>query len=237
MSDKQRPVAIIACRVLQNIIEGQLLRDCHHRLVFLEYGLHRTPGLMAPAIQEQIDALSEPHRVLIGYGLCGNGVVGLKARQHTLVIPRADDCIALFLGSHQEYLKEFEATPGTYYLTSGWLESGSEPLSEYREYCERFGPEDAGWISDSQYSGYQRLCFVAHSGEDIDAYRPRAMTVADFCRERWGWRYEERLGSDAFLRRLLAHAQDGTEPEQLSQMGGDFVVSPPGSEVRQDQFL
>ena len=72
--------------------------------------------------------------------------------------------------------------------------------------------------------------FVAHSQEDLDAYRGRALEVAKYC-ERWGMRYEERLGSTGFFERLLETASD---PAQAS---ADFIVVPPGDELRQAQFL
>jgi hypothetical protein len=51
----------------------------------MEYGLHLTPQKTTPAIQAQIDALPAPGTVLIGYGLCGNGLVGLKSRHRRLL--------------------------------------------------------------------------------------------------------------------------------------------------------
>lgn len=233
---QEKPVVIIACKVLRSIIKERL-EDPDTPATFLEYGLHRYPQNMAPAIQEQIDALPEPSLIIIGYGLCGNGIVGLKAREHTLVIPRSDDCIAMFLGSYDEYLREFSAAPGTYYLTKGWLESGSHPLHEYQEYLEKYGPEDAGWLLDTQYQDYERLCFVAHSQEDLEAYRPQAMEVAEFGRERWGWRYEERRGSDHFIRQLLTFGMESSFDDDLDEWGEEFVIIPPGGEVRQGQFL
>ena len=224
----QTRIVIIACRVLQGIIESRLEREVRDA-VFLDYGLHRNPRLMAQSIQQRVDAIEEPSIILIGYGLCGNGLVGLKSRQHTLVIPRTDDCIALLLGSYEAYRAELDATPGTYFLTRGWIESGSEPLSEYDENAAKYGTEKAAWIMDAQYHNYRRLCLVAYSEEDLAASRPRALRVAEFCRARWGWRYEERLGSDALIRRLL-------NPGDL-QSCEDLVVVLPGGEVRQSDFL
>lgn len=249
---QERPIVIIACKVLRSIIlerlealapagirllspepdEGQSQQPAPEppdeasitvrEPIFLEYGLHRFPQLMAPAIQEQIDALPEPSLVVIGYGLCGNGVVGVKAREHTLLIPRTDDCIAMFLGSYETYLEEFASSPGTYYLTKGWLESGSHPLSEYHEYREKYGGDDAEWLIDTQYQDYERLCFVAHSAEDLEEYRPQALEVAEFGRERWGWRYEERLGTDRFIRQLMNHAVALARGQDGGQDGGQL---------------
>ena len=224
------PIVIIACRVLESLIE-KLLNDTQPRTIYMDYGLHRLPQTMPATLQAELDALPEPSLVLLGYGLCGNGLVGLQAGPHTLVIPRADDCIALLLGSYETYIEEFTAVPGTYYLTKGWLESGSHPLKEYREYQEKYGQSKAEWLMDQQYQNYRRLVLVAHSQAELEAYRPQALEVAGLCEARWGMRYEERLGSDSFVRRLLA------APEVLEHLEGDLLVIPPGGEVQQSQFL
>ena len=62
--------------------------------------------------------------MLFGYGLCGMGLVGLTARPKPVVIPRAHDCITLFLGSRERYLEYFNAHPGVYFKTTGWIERG-----------------------------------------------------------------------------------------------------------------
>jgi hypothetical protein len=205
-------------------------------VIFMEYGLHLIPRKMRAAIQAQIDTLIDPHLVLIGFGLCGNGLVGLKSRQHTLIIPRVDDCVSLFLGSRQAYLHEFSAEPATYYLTPGWLECHGEPLSEYHKCSEKYGPEKARVITDALYGNYRNLCLVAYTPEDLQRYRPQAVLVAEFCRERWGWRYRERLGSDALVRRWLAFGCSETRAT-AGQNTSDFVIVEPGDEVRQEQFM
>ena len=198
---------------------------------YLDYGLHIRPDKMTPTLQAQLDALPEPSLVLIGYGLCGNGLDGLKAGPHTLIIPRTDDCIAILLGSYQAYIQAFREEPGTYYLTKGWLESGSDPLKEYREYVDRYGVENADSLIDLMYRRYKRLCFVAHTQADLDEYRPKASEVAEFCAQRWEMSYEERIGSDGLIRRLLE------APRHNGDLGDDFVAVPPGCTVEQKMFI
>jgi hypothetical protein len=200
------------------------------QVTFMDYGLHRIPQRMTLTLQEAIDDIAEPSLILLGYGLCGNGLRGLRAGQHTLLVPRVDDCIALLLGSYQAYMREFQATPGTYYLSKGWLESGSHPLKEYQEYLPKYGEKEATWIMDQQYQHYERLVLVAHSQDDLERYRPQALEVARFC-QRWGMRYEEILGSDAYVRHFVRLA---VAPEQVD---GDFLMIPPGGEIRQEQFM
>jgi hypothetical protein len=105
------------------------LRASPHQvdLEFLPKGLHdlgRKP--MAAKIQEAVDRTPEGvyDAILLGYGLCGNGLDGLTARHTRLVLPRAHDCIALLMGSRERYQAYFEHNPGTYYRSTGWLERG-----------------------------------------------------------------------------------------------------------------
>jgi len=225
-----RPVVVIACKVFQDLLEHFVPPDVADQITFLDYGLHEIPKVLAKTVQEQIDGVQEPSRILLGYGLCGNGLQGIQAGRHTLFIPRADDCIAILLGSYEAYFREFSENPGTYYLTKGWLESGSDPLKEYHEAVEKYGAENAAWVMDQQYMHYTRLVFVAHTQEDLKTYRPRALEVAEYCK-RWGMEYEEVLGSDAYIRDLVKAVST------LSESDEQFLVIPPGESIEQSQFL
>ena len=229
-SNDKQPIVVIACRIFQVLLEQYLPGMMAEQVTYLDYGLHRTPPKIAVAVQAEIDKLEQPSLVIVGYGLCGNGIVGIKAGMHTLLVPRMDDCIAMMIGSYDAYTKEFENSPGTFYLNRGWLESGSHPLHEYEEYLERYDEETADWLLEQQYQHYKRIALVAHNPHDLQAYREQAQAVAKFC-ERWNVRYDEILGSDDFARRLAEAAQD------LTKVDGDLVVIPPGGEIRQAQFL
>ena len=103
-------------------------------LEFLTQGHHDTPALGQKEIQKRIDAVAagKYDAILLSYGLCSNILVGLTSSHTRLVIPRAHDCITLFLGSKERYQQSFTNQPGTYYFTSGWLECarrrGHRPL-------------------------------------------------------------------------------------------------------------
>ena len=81
---------------------------------------------MRTRLQAALDCVDDPRyeAVLMGYALCNNGVVGLTAGKYPLVIPRAHDCITLFLGSAERYLEYFNNHPGVYFETTGWIERG-----------------------------------------------------------------------------------------------------------------
>jgi hypothetical protein len=224
-----RPTVIIACRVMQELLTQLLPKDTP--TVYLEITLHNTPKKLAVALQQEVDAVTQPSNVIVGYGLCGNGLVGVKSRAHTLIIPRTHDCVAIFLGSHQRYVQRFFANPNTYYLTRGWLEAHDDPLHDYLDYVRDYDEETADYLVEMKYRHYRRLCMVGFSQQELDDCRPMAMAVADFCRTRWSMEYEETTGSTALLESLLkmpGHPDSGN-PE--------FVVVPPGGEIRMEMFL
>ena len=226
----QPPLVLLACAVFKNLLENMLPDDLASEVTFLDYGLHSLPKNLKIALQEALDAIEEPSLVILGYGLCGNGLDGIQAGKHTLLIPRADDCIAIFLGSYAAYRREFDNNPGTYYLTKGWLESGSDPLREYEKLVDKYGRETADWLMHEQYQHYKRLVFVAHTQDDLEKYAPRARQVGEYMSQ-WGVRYEEIRGTENYLRQLTKFSGD------LESADDDFLVIHPGGELKQRLFV
>ncbi|MBS0326076.1 MAG: DUF1638 domain-containing protein [Proteobacteria bacterium] len=229
-SSHSRPTVVISCKVLENLLGKRLPSDVP--AVWLDIMLHNSPKRLGAAVQERIDELTEPSFVIVGYGLCGNGLVGVKSREHTLVIPRTHDCVAIFLGSHQRYVQRFFASPNTYYLTKGWIDARDEPLSDYRDYVKEFDEETADYLFQMKYQHYRRVCLVGFSQQELDDYRAQASEVAGFMRERFGEvEYEETLGSTGLIENLV---RNGAGPDGADE---EFVVIPPGGEITMAHFM
>ncbi len=233
-------IVVVACKVLEAALQRILpitAPELADRVSYLDYGLHRVPVKLTDAVQEALQSIEQPSFVILGYGLCGNGMRGIRSGQHTIITPRTDDCIALLLGSYKAYMREFSKSPGTYYLTKGWLESGSHPLKEYYEYLPKYGHDTTMWLLDQQYANYERIALVASNSEELAAYREQAQEVARFC-QRWNYRYEEITGSDDYVLRLIelagAVAGGAVHPQDVGQ---DFLVIPPGEEIRQEMYM
>lgn len=225
-----RPIVVISCKVLEDLLGKRLPAGVP--AVWLDVQLHNSPKKLGAALQDEIDALAEPSFVIVGYGLCGNGLVGVKARQHTLVIPRTHDCVAIFLGSHQRYVQRFFASPNTYYLTKGWIDARDEPLADYQDYVKEFDEETADYLFEMKYKNYRKICLVGFSQQELDDYRERAAAVADFMDKRFGGVVlEETLGSTALIETLVRIAG------QPSDADDEFVVVRPGGEISQDLFM
>jgi len=213
---------VIAC----NIMKDELLRFQTNGIsfVFLEQSLHRTPQKMKPIIQEEIERAEswDGDYIILSYGLCSNGILGVKSKSHSIVIPRVHDCIALFLGSWEKYMEEHKKEPGTYYLTKGWIEEGKSPLGIYQEYCQRYDKETAEWVIREELKNYTRIALVDMGADLLEALREQARENARFLH----LRYEEIKGSLVFFEKMLRGCWDK-----------DFIILKPGEEVTQELFL
>lgn len=213
-------VKILACHTLSDEIQSLLPEgvECE----FLEYFLHRVPAKLQAELQKRIDATTDAEIILLGYGLCSNGVVDLRSARQRLVIPRVHDCISLLLGSAERYAQEFEANPATVYLSKGWIEHEGEPLAEYQRYVKQYGEAEARWIIDEQYKNYTRVAFIDTGLGDLEPYRRYSCRVAEFLKVR----HQELPGSTELLRRLVQ-----------GQWDRDFLVLEPGQAIKQRFFL
>ena len=217
---KNHQTKIIACQTVGEELKSLLPNDLN--MVMLEYGLHNVPEKLHLQLQKAIDATSqEIETILLGYGMCANAVVGLHSRTFRLVIPKADDCITLFLGSQDAYLQQFKQSPDTFYLTKGWIECGEDPYTEYCAMREKYGHEKANRITKRYIANYTRLALINTGKFDSEAYRKYAKMVADH----FDLDYEEIPGSNALLKKLIRGEWDQ-----------DFVVVPPGEVVRYKMF-
>lgn len=206
---------IIACATVIEEMLPHLSPDLGHRV--LDFGLHVNPDALRKTLQEAIDTESETaDTILLGYGLCSQAVVGLRATNCTLVVPKVDDCIAVFLGSAEAYREQAHRAPGTYYLTKGWIEAGDTPFHEYDCLVEQYGLEKAGWLMAQILNNYTRLALINTGHYELERYREYSRGAA----ERFGLVYEEIPGSDALIRRLLHGPWDN-----------DFVVARPGETI------
>ena len=188
----------------------------------LDFGLHLTPENLRGQLQEAIDAASAgADTIILGYGLCSMAVVGLKANGCTLVVPRVDDCIAIFLGSRSAYLEQFGREPGTYYLTKGWIEVSDTPFTEYERLAEKYGPERAERMIKLMLKNYTRLAFIDTGHYEQERYRTYARHTA----ERFELRYEEIPGSKALVEKMLYGPWDD-----------DFVIARPGETISYADF-
>jgi hypothetical protein len=199
-------------------------------------GLHNEPVNLRVLLQQKIDAISgkEYDAITLAYGLCGQATMGLVAREIPLVLPRAHDCITLFLGSRTRYQEQFEANPGTYWYSLDFIErkeasgtfvalgaslDSTNIQSKYAEYVEKYGEDNAEYLMEvmgAWQSHYNRAAYIDLGvGEGVTL---EAQTQSEA--ERRNWRYDRLTGNLTLIRRLLNGEWDQ-----------DFLMVEPGQQI------
>ena len=235
-NSEKKTYKLIACEVLfREVCSHAATSNNVIDITFVRKGLHDIGAeKMSKALQQEIDAVNSEDfdAILLCYGLCSNGVTDLHA-DIPIVIPRAHDCITLFLGSKERYRKYFDENPGTYFKSPGWVERGnwSEDAEDsitsqlglkrtYEEYVELYGEEDAQFIFETLggwEESYKKVAFINTGLGNIESYRNVSTREA----EENNWEYEEVEGDTRLIGKLLNGEWDENE----------FLVIPKGNTI------
>ena len=242
-------IAVIACGVLEWNIERlrQSHPDLNLQVIVLPAQLHNNPHRLRELVQERIDALNEQddlRGIVIGYGVCGRGTIGLQARRIPLILPRVQDCIGAFLGSHSRHMEQFGKHPGTRYLTRGWYDKtvATQPRDDYHtarneelygttfeDLKTRYGEDNARFICnfrDSWKRNYRRSAYIAFEGEKENTPgRQASRALADELE----WDHEILAGDESLILAMLSGAWN--DPRLLVVPPGNKTVSAPGEQV------
>ncbi|RPJ43452.1 MAG: DUF1638 domain-containing protein, partial [Chloroflexi bacterium] len=169
-------------------------------------------------------------------GLCGRATAGISARDIPVIIPRAHDCITLFLGSRARYKEQHEKQPGTYWYSPDYIERGTQDDTltalgsgtddayniehEYDQYVAKYGKDNADYLMEvmgAWRSHYQRAAFIDMGVGDSSLVEGKAQEEAS----RRGWNYERVAGDLVLVRRLLNGDWDDE----------DFLTLKPGQKL------
>ena len=230
---------LISCDVVARPVYLCAARSPHVvDIVLFKRGLHNEPVTLRARLQEAIDAAPPGYdAIVLGYGLCGGATAGIQARDVPIVLPRAHDCITLFLGARERYEAETRTTPATYWYVADQLErnegyrpgaamglgvggdSDDDMEAVRAEYVEKYGEDNADYLMEvmgAWRTHYQRAAFVSMGVADETAAADHARDQA----ERRGWAFESLEGSMVLLKRLI----DGDWAE-------DVLVLQPGERL------
>ena len=204
---------ILACNTIRDELEKAASEtNCGHPFIWIESGLHLVPDSLRKRVQEELDRISGVERVLLGFGFCGNAVVGLETRDFELIAPRVDDCITWLLGS-KENRDCCGQEGGVYFLTRGWLESEVNIWKEYLAALDRFGPERTDRIYRRMLEHYRFLGLIDTGAYDLKGLLPQVRDIAA------ALKLDTKIltGSDLYLKRFLSGPWDSR----------DFLIVPP----------
>ncbi|HEX2947761.1 MAG TPA: DUF1638 domain-containing protein [Clostridia bacterium] len=203
-------------------------------MIFTRMQSHTEPGQLRAEIQSIIDSTPDGYdAVLLGYGLCGNGTAGLRARSQPLVIPRAHDCCTIFLGGREAFQEHFGPTPSAKWYTACYYERlgnwyPDNPMDmcmlvlgmSYQELLDKYGEENARYVVESLKTEKSAdfLTYIELPGFDNDSVREEFKKHA--ADEGKSTRFIE--GSTRIIEDLV-NARWAEE---------DFLTVPPGMEIK-----
>lgn len=245
----RKRLKIIACQVFHREISfllSQVENFCE--VEFMSFGLHNTPQKLRESLQEKINQVGKQvfcypeagikysydyDGIVLGYGLCSNGTVGLFSPSYPLVIPRAHDCISILLGSKERYREYLENHRGVYWYSSGWIEHSLQPGKErqeliYETYVQKYGPENAEYLMQLENSWQKEYSWATYIkwGFPVDhIYQDFTRECAQFL----GWNYESVDGNPKLLWDLLSGNWDTERftillPGETLQASGDEEI-------------
>jgi len=221
MSKRAMRYRVIGCEVLaRQLYYVAALAPHVIDIELVAKGLHAEPEQLRAELQQRVLAADPAvyDAILLAYGLCSNSIVGVSHPSLPLVVPRAHDCITLYLGSAERYACEFRQTPGTYWYAPDYMErsvrdsdhtvalgaSGDDEQVEatYREYVAKYGRDNADYLMEvmgAWKAHYTRAAYIDVPDMPLPDYSAEARAVAD----RRGWAFARLAGSIVIVRDLL----------------------------------
>jgi hypothetical protein len=201
----------IVCKVLQREAYLCAARSPHIvDVTIMPQGLHNEPERLGSELSKALHVThdlngNEYDGVLMGYGLCSNGTLGITAKI-TTVIPRAHDCITLMLGSKEQYQDYFSSHRGVYWYSAGWIDQTQQPSKEryenaYEIYKEKYGEDNAEYLMEMEQNWikeYSRATYIDWGLPESERYRQFTKECAEYL----GWEYDELSGDQTLMQRM-----------------------------------
>jgi hypothetical protein len=214
---------VVACRTIEDEIKWALDRlSLNWPLVWLEGGLHNRVDRLRERVQEifeEVDGRCE--RLIMALGYCGGGISGVVTGDYETVLPLADDCLSLLLGS-MDARRRASILP-TYFLTGGWMRHENNIAASYRQAIDKYGRAKADRIHQLMLSNYRRFALVCTNCYDLEEAAEKIEPLAaslDLAVEPLPW-------SDEWLLTLLT----GPHADRSR-----FLVLPPRSQLDFDDW-
>jgi hypothetical protein len=220
VTDMSNPlyIHVIACQVFMREL-SYYASQCDNVVTFtwLPQGLHDTPALLQKSVAQALEQLHSqstnnmrkhpPEAIVLGYGLCSNGIIGLSGGNLPLIVPKTDDCIAMLLGSQKRYLELFKKHNGTYWLSSGWVENAFIPSEkmlkdQYDGYVEKFGQENADYLYNEALAWIKNYNCCAYISSPVCRNRAHEQTARDIAASH-NWQFNYFDGDTRMIQKIV----------------------------------
>lgn len=214
---------LVACETIEDEVKDALERlNLDYPVIWLEGGLHNSPDRLRGRLEEVLaEAEGRCRELLFTLGYCGGGVSDLTTGSYTTVLPLADDCISILMGSLAARQKA--SRPPTYFLTEGWMRHENNVVTSYERTVEKYGRAKADRINKMMLKNYRRFGLVDTGSFDLAGARAKVAPLAEVVE----LEVEALPGDKSWLDEILTGPWD--DPAR-------FLVLPPHSELTFDRW-
>jgi hypothetical protein len=204
-------LAVLACSVFEKEVALHARGANIARMQWFEIGLHDRPNVLRETLQAALHEVDTPESgidaIVLVYGLCGLGTSGLRVVHHRLVLPRAHDCITVFMGSKERYAEHQRLCPSCFYYSPGWNKArrvpGPDLLDALRkELSKRFDEDDVEYLVENQrqqWAQHDTTVYLDLGTDDAEAEADYARRCAEWL----GWNYQRLRGDPTLLQDLF----------------------------------
>ncbi len=219
-----RDTVLLVCEMLKDEMNVMLQESGYPgEIVWMKKSLHEYPEKLRSALQEEIDKWQHKSHIILGFGLCGNGLLELKSERAVLVIPAFDDCVRMLLA--HEKGTPIRCNARSFYYTEGWLDGTDELENESAlisdKYQRIYGEKKGTKILKAMMKNYEAITLIDTGFYDIPECAGRVRKNADLI----GLKILQEPGTLRILGKLLA-----------GEWAEEFLLIPPGHAVTQDDF-
>ncbi len=229
---------LIACEVFTREVCLAAAKTPH--IVDIEFtskGAHEESEYLKEIIQKKIDDAEKSEvdydAILLGFGLCGNSILGIKSEEIPLIVPRAHDCCTIFLGEKEKFEEYFGNRLSAEWTSPGYMERGDNVLREeeledtlgrsksYKELVEQYGEDNAKYVWEKLHpenNAADNLIYIEIEEFADLGYLEEAQKEA----EKEGKELEKIPGNMRLIKKMIF----GEWEEQ------DFLTVKPGEEIK-----
>lgn len=162
----EKDTLLIACGMIQDEINLALKNISHiYDVVWMSSELHVNPDFLREELQKKITENQNYSRILLAYGNCGKGLVGIVSEKAELAFLRSEDCIQMLLHKNKG-LKSLRGE--TYFITKGWMMGKKSLKEEYHYAINKYGPKKAEMIMEIMFKNYESLIMIDSGAYDLE---------------------------------------------------------------------
>ena len=216
---------LIACAMMEDEVACAVEHAQEDVLtLWVDRGFHSEPDKLRRELQRNVDWVEErgATRILLAFGLCGNGAVGIVAKSAQLAIPRFDHCVNIMLECGPRTCQG-RAQGGVMYLTRGWTHDAAAAMYSLKDqYVAKYGERRAKRLMEAMYGGYHAVSLIDNGCYELVDVMDVAQRSADSINV--GVQIDP--GSNQVLEKLISGPWDD-----------DIVVCEPGRPLAQEDFF